>query len=139
MEKKTPHTSISFTAGRHKLPCKHRISEEGDTATAYVMLHGGIQFTVDRERWEKFLSDLNGNPPPIFLHNNRAKGKGRFYLAVILPQGKQMQLARVLYEKEARGSYLRYRDKNPFNLTRENIVPIKRESAWAEAKARGLA
>lgn len=141
MEKKNSHTSISFTAGRHKLPCEYRISGEGDTATAtaYVMLHGGIQFTVDLERWQKFLSDLNGNPPLIFLHNNRAKGKGRFYLAVVLPQGKQMKLARVLYEKEARGKYLRYHDKNPFNLTRENIVPIKSEIARAEAKARGLA
>ncbi len=117
MEKKTPYTSISFTAGRHKLPGKYRISEEGDTAVAYVMLHGGVQFTVNRERWEKFLSDLNGNPPPIFLHNNRAKGKGRFYLAVILPQGKQMQLARVLYEKEARGS---------LDLSRICAAPITR-------------
>lgn len=138
MEKKTPHTSIPFTAGRYKLPCKYLVSGEGKSAKAHVMFYGGIQFTTDREPWERFLRDLQGNAPLVYLHNNRAKGKGRSYLAVTLPDGKQKNLARVLFEEEAIGNHLRYHDKNPFNLTRENIAPIKRDTAMAQARAWGL-
>ncbi len=125
------------TMGRHprlRLPLAVTITGDGEAATATIRLPEG-PVMMDAERWQRIVADLGPALPSIFPRRN---GRGRIYLGIVLPaapgetKGEVAMLARVLLGADADGKHVRYRDGNPFNLCRSNLVLMDRKAAAAE-------
>lgn len=123
-------------------PTVHFKGEDDDRKA--IVTYCGFTFVTEAASWQHLAARFKDGVPPIFLRSNRGKGRGRQYLGMTLPRqrgerkGKTVMLARELVGADA-GWQLCYRDRNPLNLTRENLAPKKRQVAAAEAKARGAA
>lgn len=118
-----------FYEGRHRLTGRYHVTGEGPAAVAHITRYDGLHFKADADAWEAFLAAHKRNPPVIYGGGN---GKGARYLRISIA-GEVEMLARVLYPEAALGYDLRYRDGDRLNLTRANLLPIKRETAAAMA------
>ena len=127
----------AITMGRHsrlRVPLPVTIDGEGETAKATIRLPEG-PVTMDATDWRRVVADLGPALPSIFPRSN---SRGRTYLGIVLPpgigeaKGEVAMLARVILGAAADGKHVRYRDGNPFNLCRSNLVLMDRKAAAAE-------
>lgn len=108
---------------------------EGDAAVVTFGIPEGRP-RVNAPDWHALVDRFDAQLPSIFLHTN---SRNRSYLAMVLPRGlgeakgRVVHLAREFLGAEAvKGKHVHYRDGNPFNLTRGNLVLMDRKAAAAE-------
>lgn len=130
--------------GPIRLRPKVTIVGQGADAVATVETPGGVAFTIDADDWFRLVRAFGGvEMPAIYARPNR---QGRQYLYMALPpepgasKGIPVTVARLLaplmFGPEAlRTDHVRYRDGNPSNLTRANLMLKDRKAAAAEAGA----
>lgn len=136
-----PH-AFTFNAamrrnGRFRPPSPSvTVTGEGDDKKAIVS-YCGFTFLTEAAWWRSLYARLKSDVPPLYIRSN---GRGRRYLGMTVPRlpgerkGQDVMLARELAGAEA-GWQLCYRDGNPLNLTRDNLRPVRRKVAAAEAGA----
>lgn len=97
------------------------------TAIATLRTSCGRVVTMDREARDHLLGLYPDGLPAAFVAGN---GKGNIYVRCSPPpssgmaRGNTVTLARLILGDEAKGSVVRYRDGNPFNLCRDNLAVI---------------
>lgn len=130
------------TMGRYgpiRLRPKVTIVGQGADAIATVETPGGVTFTITADDWFRLVRAFGGVEMPAIYAR-------RGYLYMALPpepgaaKGIPATVARLLvplmFGPEAlRTDHVRYRDGNPSNLTRANLVLKDRKAAAAEAGA----
>lgn len=110
------------------------------TSATIATLHTtcGRIVELDRKDRDKFIADHDGKVPALFVHGN---GKGNGYVRCSPPpsagmaRGNTVMLARLILGEEAAGGIVRYKDGNPLNLCRDNLMVVRSAEAAAVVKS----
>lgn len=100
------------------------------TSVAAATLQTSCRRTVrlDRKDRDKFIAAFAGRVPAPFVAGN---GKGNVYVRCSPPpsagmsRGNTVTLARLLLGDAAVGAIIRYKDRDPFNLCRDNLLLVR--------------
>lgn len=96
----------------------YRFTDRNGNALVHVPLTGGAVVIVDAADFDRL--ETMGFTGPWFLNSN---GKGNVYVRTVLPGigGNLGMVSRLILDTPA-GKVIRYADRNPLNLRRENLV-----------------
>lgn len=96
----------------------YRFTDRSGNALVHVPLTGGAVAIVDAEDFDRL--ELMGFTGPWFLNSD---GKGSAYVRTMLPGiGGNLGMVSRLILDTPRGKVIRYSDRNPLNLRRDNLV-----------------
>lgn len=97
----------------------------------------GREVKMDREDRDRFIAMYPEGLPALFVAGN---GKGNIYVRCAPPpsagmaRGNTVMVSHLVLGDEAKGCVVRYRDRDPFNLCRDNLsVTGKDTSATSRA------
>ena len=96
----------------------YRFTDRSGNALVHVPLTGGAVVTVDAADFDRL--ETMGFTGPWFLNSN---GKGNAYVRPVLPGivGNLGMVSRLILDTP-RGKVIRYSDRNPLKLRRDNLV-----------------